>query len=130
LRLTPTRQARLEPLALSASGRERTVYGWAAASEDKRIGFFRKVCPVWWHTESRVRSSRSGPIRSLPIRWLLSCISQRGRVRARPDPAGPGVGRGASGVGREDGGPSSLELKRGARGDRKAPERSQLDRVL
>ena len=33
------RQADLEPLALSASGRARMVYGWAAASEDKRIDF-------------------------------------------------------------------------------------------
>jgi len=33
------RQAGLEPLALSASGRERTVYGRAAASEEKRIDF-------------------------------------------------------------------------------------------
>src|SRR5208337_4066494 len=32
-----TRQAGLEPLALSASGRERMIHGWAAASEDKRI---------------------------------------------------------------------------------------------
>src|SRR5208337_1227741 len=47
LRLLPIRQARLEPLALSASGRERMVYGRAAASEEKRIGFFRKDRPVW-----------------------------------------------------------------------------------
>jgi len=39
LRLTAIREAGLEPLALSASGREKMVYGWAAASEDKRIDF-------------------------------------------------------------------------------------------
>jgi len=33
------RQAPLEPLALSASGRERMVYGPTAASEEKRIDF-------------------------------------------------------------------------------------------
>ena len=33
------RQARLERLALSASGRERMVNGWAAASGEKRIDF-------------------------------------------------------------------------------------------
>jgi len=33
------RQARLEPLALSASGHERMVNGWAAASGEKRIDF-------------------------------------------------------------------------------------------
>jgi len=32
-------QARLEPLALSVSGRERIFNGWAAASGEKRIGF-------------------------------------------------------------------------------------------
>jgi hypothetical protein len=32
LRLLPTEQARLEPLALSVSGRERMFNGWAAAS--------------------------------------------------------------------------------------------------
>ena len=39
LRLTAIRQARLEPLALSASGRERMVYGPTGASEEKRIDF-------------------------------------------------------------------------------------------
>jgi len=33
------RQACLEPLALSVSGRERMVYGPTAASEEKRIDF-------------------------------------------------------------------------------------------
>ncbi len=33
-RLVASRQAGLEPLALSTCGRERAVYGWAAASED------------------------------------------------------------------------------------------------
>ena len=39
LRLIAIRQARLEPLALSASGHERMVNGWAAASGEKRIDF-------------------------------------------------------------------------------------------
>src|SRR5271157_4296014 len=40
------------------------------------------------------RSSRSGPVRSLPIRQSVNGTSQRGRVCARPDPAGAGgVGR-------------------------------------
>ena len=37
------RQARLEPLALSVSGRERMFNGWAAASEEKRIDFSARV---------------------------------------------------------------------------------------
>ena len=37
LRRMAIRQARLEPLALSVSGRERMFNGWAAASEEKRI---------------------------------------------------------------------------------------------
>jgi len=39
LRLMAIRQARLEPLALSVSGRERMVNGWGAASGEKRINF-------------------------------------------------------------------------------------------
>ena len=39
MRLMAIRQARLEPLALSVSGRERMVNGWAAASGEKRIDF-------------------------------------------------------------------------------------------
>ena len=39
LRLMAIREASLEPLALSASGRERMVYGPMAASEDIRIDF-------------------------------------------------------------------------------------------
>src|SRR5208337_4249049 len=39
LRLMGIRQARLEPLAWSASGHERTVNGPTAASEEKRIDF-------------------------------------------------------------------------------------------
>src|SRR5271157_3291394 len=56
----------------------------------------------WKHSRAVLRGGGGGDVTSLPD-WLLSCISQRGRVRARPDPAGPGVGRGASGVGREAG---------------------------
>jgi len=37
------RQARLEPLALSVSGRERMFNGWAAASGEKRIDFFAGI---------------------------------------------------------------------------------------
>jgi len=43
LRLMAIRQARLEPLALSGSSRERMIHGWAAASEDKRIGFSVRI---------------------------------------------------------------------------------------
>ncbi len=39
LRLMAIRQARLEPLALSVSGRERMVDGRATASGEKRIDF-------------------------------------------------------------------------------------------
>ncbi len=39
LRLMAIRQARLEPLALSASGHERMINGRAAASGGERIGF-------------------------------------------------------------------------------------------
>src|SRR5271157_150731 len=41
LRLMAIRQARLEPLALSVSGRDRMFNGWAAAGGEKRIDFSR-----------------------------------------------------------------------------------------
>jgi hypothetical protein len=37
------RQARLEPLALSVSGRERMLNGWAAASGKKRIDLSEEI---------------------------------------------------------------------------------------
>jgi len=43
LRLMAIRQARLEALALSASGRERMFNGWAAASRERRIDFSIKI---------------------------------------------------------------------------------------
>ena len=39
MRLMAIWQARMEPLALSVSGRERMFNGWAAASGEKRIDF-------------------------------------------------------------------------------------------
>ena len=44
------RQARLEPLAWSVSGHERTVNGWAAASGKERIDL-SKESPGSVHTE-------------------------------------------------------------------------------
>ena len=43
LRLMAIRQARLEPLALMASGRERMFNGWAAASGEKRIDLSERI---------------------------------------------------------------------------------------
>jgi len=37
------RQADLEPLALSASGRARMVYGWAAASEEEKFDLTGRI---------------------------------------------------------------------------------------
>ncbi len=88
-------QAGLEPPALSASGSERMVYGWVVASEEKRIDFSGGIARFGAILKERDRSSRSGPVRSFPIRLSVSGCSQRGRVCARPEPAGPGVGRGA-----------------------------------
>jgi len=112
LRLMANRQAGLEPLALSASGRQRMLYGSTAASEDKRIDFSVGIARFGAILKGRDRSSRSGPVRSLPNRLSVSGSSQRGRVCARPDPAGPGVGRGAWGVGRENGDQWPVKLKR------------------
>ena len=43
MRLMAIRQARLEPLALSASGHEGMVNGWAAASGEKRIDLSEEI---------------------------------------------------------------------------------------
>jgi hypothetical protein len=86
LRLMANRQAGMEPLALSASGRQRMLYGPTAASEDKRIGFSVGIARFGAILKERDRSSRSGPVRSLPNRLSVSGSSQRGRVCARPDP--------------------------------------------
>ena len=80
MRLMGIRQARLERLALSASGRERMLKGWAAAGGEKRIDFSAGVAWFGDILIERGRSSRSGPVRSLPIRLSVSGSSQRGRV--------------------------------------------------
>ena len=66
-----------------------------AASEDKRIDFSVGIARFVAILKERDRSSRLGPVRSLPNRLSVSGSSQWRRVYARPDPAGPGVGHGA-----------------------------------
>ena len=82
MRLMGIRQARLERLALSASGRERMLKGWAAAGGEKRIDFSAGVAWFGDILIERGRSSRSGPVRSLPIR--LSGRVDRGGCPPRP----------------------------------------------
>ena len=43
MRLMGIRPARLEPLALRASGHERMANSWAAASGEKRIDFSARI---------------------------------------------------------------------------------------
>ena len=66
MRLMAIRQAGLEPLALSASGRECMVSGPTAASEEKRIDFSVEIARFGAILRERDRSLRSGPVRSLP----------------------------------------------------------------
>src|SRR5208337_4260471 len=54
------RQAGLEPLALSASGRERMVQCRAAASEDKRIVFSRLLADLHHSRAARTRVAGGG----------------------------------------------------------------------
>ncbi len=88
------RPARLDPLALSASGPERMVNGPAAARGQKRqdlsnqIAWFGNMLSFGVILTERDRSSRSCPVRSLPIRMSVDGSSQRGQVCARPEPAG------------------------------------------
>ena len=43
MRIMPIRKARLKPLALSPSGHEGMVNGWAAASGEKRIDLSEEI---------------------------------------------------------------------------------------
>ena len=93
------RQARLEPLALSVSGRERMFNGWAAASGENRMDFSAEVA---WFGDIL---NREGVLMEIGARLILansaavSGSNQRGRVCAGPDPAGLAwsVSRGAWG---------------------------------
>jgi len=84
--------------------RERMVNGRAAASGEKRIDLSVGCARFGAILKERGRSSRSGPVWSLPIRLSVAGSSQRGRFCARPSPRWSGVGRGAWGVRRENGG--------------------------
>src|SRR5208337_5588402 len=109
------RQAGLEPLALSASGRECMVSGPTAASEEKRIDFSVEIARFGAILRERDRSLRSGPVRSLPNRLSVSGSSQRGRVVG-----GSGEWRVASGEWRENCGQRIRTEE--ASGKRKAPK--------
>src|SRR5208337_1434590 len=93
LRTRADRQSRLKPLVSSASSRERMVNGWAARVRGELIQF--SASTAWFDVilDREGRSLRAGSVCSFPIRRSVSGSSQRGRVRARPDPAGPGVRR-------------------------------------
>jgi len=69
----------------------RTVNDRAAASGEKKFDLSEAVARFGDILIESGRSSRLGPVRSLTNRRLVSGSSQRGRVCARPDPAGPGV---------------------------------------
>ena len=73
------RQARLEPLALSVSGRGRMFNGWAAASEEKRIDFSAVV--AWFGDILNVGGSlmEIGPRPVFAIRLSVSDSSHRGK---------------------------------------------------
>ena len=54
------RQARLEPLALSVSGRERMFNGGAAASGENRIDFSRLLAELHHSRAARIRVAGGG----------------------------------------------------------------------
>ncbi len=94
-RLMAIQQASLEPRALSASGRERMVYGRAAASEDKRIDLAEET--AWFGCVLNFGDilNMDGPLVEIGPRLVFDNsvvggwqYNQRGTVRARPDPAG------------------------------------------
>ncbi len=97
------RPARLDSRALSDSGLERMVNGRAAARGPKRMELSKEI--AWFGNKrnfgdiltKRDRSSRSGPDQSMAIRLSVSGSSQRGKVCARPEPAGGARGRRVAG---------------------------------
>src|SRR5208337_1992182 len=97
----------LRSLALNTSGRERMVYGRAAASREKRMdlseetAWFGNILNFGDILTKTDRPSRSGPVRSLPIRQSVAGSSERGRLCARPDHAGLAWSVKAWSVGRE-----------------------------
>src|SRR5208283_5127799 len=73
LRHMASRQARLEPLALSASGHERMVNGRAAASGGENGLDFPQESPGSVHNKIEGPLGQIGPIRSFAIRRSVSC---------------------------------------------------------
>ncbi len=108
MRLMAIRQARREPLALTASGHERMVNGWAAASGEEKFDLPEGIArfgDILNMEGPLVEIGSRSVFDTLTIRRLVEGSSQRGRVYARPDPAGPGgCRRGAWGVGRKHSG--------------------------
>ena len=118
------RQARLEALALSASGHERMVKGPMAASKDSGL-ISPQESPGLAHNEIE------GPLVEIGSRSVfdksavgLPAVASGGGAAYDLTPL---LGRG---VGREDCDESSVKPKGEAGGDRKAPKQSQFDRVL
>ena len=72
-----SRQARLEPLALSASGHERMVNGRAAASGGENGLDFPQESPGSVHNKIEGPLGQIGPIRSFAIRLSVAGSSQR-----------------------------------------------------
>ena len=71
LRLMAIRQARLEPLALSVSGRERMFNGWAAASEEKRTDFSARVA---WFGDILIVAMRRHGAKNADYRGGVTCL--------------------------------------------------------
>ena len=111
------RPARLEPLALSASGHERMVNGRAAASGEKSIGFSARI--AWFGDILNIEGVLVGieprSVFGNADGWCEAVASGGGSVHdlTRWVPACGG----AWSVGREDSGQSSVKPKGGAGGE-------------
>ena len=80
MRLMAIRQARLEPLALCVSGRERMFNGWAAASGEKRIELSETI--AWFGDILNI----DGPLVEIGPRSVFD-----NPVGGRQSPAGEGL---------------------------------------
>ena len=84
---------------MSASGRERMVYGPTAASEEKRMDFAVGIARFGAILKERECSSRSGPVQSCQFGCRYQAVASGEGSAHDLNPLVP-----ARGVGRENGG--------------------------
>jgi hypothetical protein len=138
LRLMADRQANRSLVASTSTGPKRKGNNWGVSSADRRGTGFEKWCDLSAGIASAVKNKRRLDRRDQALfdlwQFGVGCTGQgqRGRVCARPDPAGGAEVWGGERWACEEW-PAASGLsgtRRNAEVSRKAPERSQTARVL